>query len=236
MLHVRNVEDHESAGAVGKIGALSCDIGATVQHGAERRPALAPGDPLAPAPPARDLDRTGRIGDVDELVDVAVEAGRQGGRVHVAPPGVVVAVRAAAAGTVVAELPRVLGIREIPDQKAFVVADAGIRRRQPFVRDLLERRDHAPVGDLDLQRPGVGGTGNEAQVPRVRDIGHLDDAPPRLPQMRDVEEPACPGVVQSHLEAGPAVEIEVRNRLDVRAPVPARRKLHSLSPFFRAAA
>ena len=132
-LHVRDVEDHESARAVGKVSPLPCDIGAAVQHGAERHPALAPGNPLALAPPARDLDWVRRIGDVDDLVDVPGEAGGQRGRMHVAPPGVVVAVRAVAAGTVVAELPRVLGIREIPDQKAFVIADAGIRRRQPFV-------------------------------------------------------------------------------------------------------
>ena len=172
----------------------------------------------------------GGIGDVDDLVDVAVEALGQRGRVHVASPGVVVAVRAVTAGAVVAELPRVLGIGEVPDEKAFLVAHSRIGRRRPFLRDLLECRDHPPIGDLDLQGPGVGRTGNETQVTRVRGIGYIDDAPARLPEMRDVEEPTRAGIVQRHLEPGLAVEIEVSNSLDVQAPMLARRKSHALLP------
>jgi hypothetical protein len=83
-----------------------------------------------------------------------VETLGQRGRVHVAPAGVVVAMGAAAAGAVVAELRRIFWIGEIPDEKAFLVARIGIRRRRPLLGDFLERRDHSRICDLDLDGPG----------------------------------------------------------------------------------
>src|SRR5438874_364489 len=111
---------------------------------------------MAEAPPAelgrrhrqwkeRDEARPLLLRNVDDLIDMSLVALWQRRRVHIAPAGVEVAMRAVAAGAVMPEPPRILGILEAPYIEALVVPRA--RRAAPAVRNALHRGDHLPVGD-----------------------------------------------------------------------------------------
>src|SRR5712691_6070323 len=141
-------------------------------------PALAP---LARDPPARDLLRRRRIGDVDDLVDVARVSGHAGREVDVAAAVVVVAVRSSAAGLEPAEERGRLGIADVPDQDAFVERTSGFF--SPAGSDLLQPGDHAPTGDLYLDGPRVGRAVDEADQPWRASVGDVDDGPPAMPEV-----------------------------------------------------
>ena len=213
---VGDVEDDKAARAVGQVGAIALHIGTAVQHGAELHTLFAARDPLALAPPARHFHRVGRVGNVHDLVDMPVVALGQRGGVHIAPAVIEVAVRARAAGAVVAEALRVFRVLEAPDIEALTKRRT--RFTAPAVGNLFHRRDHQTVGNLDLQGPGVRRPLDEAHEARVRGIGHLDYRPAAHPEMRAVEIPAIARLVQGHLERGPVLQVDMRDRLDIACP------------------
>ena len=195
---------------------------AAMKRGAVRHALLAARDPLALAPPARNLHWARRIVDVDDLENVAFVSLGQARRIDVAAAVIVVAVRAGAAGLEMAEPLRVFGVGEVPDEKPFLERRAG--RVAPSRRDPLERGDHAPLGDLHLQRPGIGRPRQKAHEARPRRIRHLDDVEAGMPQRAGVEVPALARLVQRELEGGPIVEIGVADLVDMAAIGLARRK------------
>ena len=81
------------------------------------------------------------------------------------------------------------------------------------------------VGDLELDGPGIGRAGDEANHARVLGIGHVDDRPAPVPQMRDVEIPSPGALEDGELERRAAIDIAVSGDVDVAAPVPTGRKI-----------
>ncbi len=214
--HVGDIENDETARAVRQIGARPLHVRAAMKQRAVGGASLPTSHPLTLAPPARDFAWPARIGDVDDLIDVALIAIGQGGRMNVAPAVVVVAMRAAAAGFVLTESARILGVGQIPDHEALVVRT--VRIAAPAGRNALHRGDHAALGDLHLQRPGVGRTVDESHEARSRRIGHFDDRQPAMPELRGVQIPALARLMHRQLERRPAFEIDIADRLEILDP------------------
>src|SRR5207248_4800410 len=129
---------------------------------------------LSRYPPAAGFDRLRRIADVDDDVDVVLVARHARREVQVAAARVEVAMRAGAAGLVLAELPRIERIAHVPDEHALVVRL--VRIAAPAGRDLPRRGDHSIAVHLHLDGPGVVRPGDEFRDARVRRVGDIDDA------------------------------------------------------------
>ena len=93
-----------------------------------------------------------------------------------------------------------VGLVHVPDEEP--VLRLGVRAGEGQAgRRVLQRGDHDAVGDLHLDGHGAGRPGQPAQQLGVLGVGHLQDAPPRVPEPGDVEEESPVGFLQGQLEA-----------------------------------
>ena len=138
-LYIGDVEDDKPTRAVREIRSFAPNVCASMKQRPELDSRLTPSRPLTVTPPARDLNWTCRIADIDDLIDVTVVALGQGRRVNIRAARVEIAVRALPSGTVDPELLRIFRVRQIPDDESFAVG-AGLI--SPSLRDSLLGRDH----------------------------------------------------------------------------------------------
>jgi hypothetical protein len=68
-------------------------------------------------------------------------------------------------------------------------------------RRVLQRGDHRPVCHLHLDGHGAGRPVQPAEQLGVLGVGHLQDAPARVPESGDVQEEPPVGFLQGQLEA-----------------------------------
>src|SRR5215467_13107655 len=161
VVFVGGVEDDHAAAHPRAVGAVAEGVGAAVQGQA----VLGVGPPggqlalvfggvglagrgvLAGVPPGAGGLGGGRVGDVDDGQDLALEAGQVAGGIHPRAAVVEVAVGAgAAADPLPEELGRV-GLVHVPDQEP--VLGLGVRVADPQAgRRVLQAGDHDAVGDL----------------------------------------------------------------------------------------
>src|SRR3984957_14031996 len=116
---IRNIQDDKSTCAVGQVGPFTFHISSAVKQRPKGYSFFAAGEPLPRPPPAGYLAWRRGIRDVHDLQNVTVEALRQCSRIDVLAPGVKVAVRSQATGSIMTKLLRIFGINEVPDQKSF---------------------------------------------------------------------------------------------------------------------
>src|SRR5262249_2554493 len=74
---------------------------------------------------------------------------------------------------------------------------------------------HRVARNIDLQRPRVVGARNELHHLWIRRSGDIDDRPPGVPEMPQIEIPPAAGLADRDLEARPAVQIAVADGLEV---------------------
>jgi hypothetical protein len=109
------------------------------------------------------------------------------------------------------------GLVHAPDPEAVFRLGGAIADHQAGRRE-LERGDHRSVRDLDLEGHGVRRPVEEAEQLGVLWVGHIQDAPSRVPEPGDVEEEPAVDVLQGQLESRPAVEVVIGEQIDVVVP------------------
>ena len=111
--------------------------------------------------------------------------------------------RAGAAGLEMAELPRLGRDAHVENQKSF--GKRLIIGTAPAWRNAFEAGDHFPIGDLNLNRPGIFRPANKGtKFGRAR-IGDIEHAPTAVPEVGNVKIPAAVHLLHSQLERGPAI-------------------------------
>ena len=210
--------------------AVRADVRGAVEarpDGRQRLAVLLPGL----RPHAGEL-RLRRIADVedDEFVAVAVIAGREGGEIGVFAARIGVAVRAAFGAPPLADLLRILGIADVPDDQRWVGG-----------RFLVDRGDQNVVVQRQLRGQHLflrRLVGDELDVTRILRVGDIDDAPALIERMPGVEIPVIVlGVLDRELEgAGLAVEPGETDELEIgghpagRSRIGARRQRRAHPP------
>src|SRR5712691_11465715 len=212
MSDVGDVEDDQARFSVGEIDERAFDVRRTVQRDLALR-LLTARHVLPRHPPAAGFDGLRRIADIDDHVDVAAVAGHARREMHVAPARIKIAMRAGAAGLVLAEALRPRRIGEAPDEDALVVGLRGVSA--PSLPDFFERRVHLVAADLHLDRPGVRRAGNEIRDGGLCGVGHVEDRPAAMPQVARVEIPAAVSLLDGKLEGRPAVHLAVADHADI---------------------
>jgi hypothetical protein len=224
-----DVGDDHPAAHPRAAGPVAKGVGAAVQGQAVLRVGAAGGQPplaggglagrrvLPGVPPGAGHLGGGRAGDVDEARDLALEAGQVAGGAHLRAAVVEVPVGAGAAADPPAQQPGPAGLAHLPDQEPVLrrggrVADPQAGRR------VLQRGDHRPAGDLHLEGHGAGRPGQPAEQLGVLGVGHLQDAPPGVPEPGDVQEEPPVDLLQGQLEPGPAVQVMIGEQVSVVAP------------------
>src|SRR6516162_689309 len=228
---VGDVEDDHAAAHPRAVGPVAEGVGAAVQGQAVLGVGAAGGElplvfggvgfaagrVLPGVPPGAGGFGGGRVGDVDDGQDLALEAGQVAGGVDPGAAVVEVAVGARAAADPLPEELGPVGLADVPDEEP--VLRLGVRAGEGQAgRRVLQRGDHDAVGDLDLDGHGVGRPGQPAEQLGVFGVGHLQDAPARVPEPGDVQEEPPAGFLQGQLESGPAVEVVIGEQVNVVAP------------------
>src|SRR5688572_17370037 len=97
--------------------------------------------------------------------------------------------RARTAGLKMAALARFAWLAYIENEKSL--CEWLTLGAAPAWGDALQPGDHLSIGDLNLNRPGVLGTGNECAKLRRDGISHVENAPAPVPEVGDIEIPAA---------------------------------------------
>ena len=214
MVLVGDVQDDHAAAHPRAVGPITYGIGAAVQGQAVLGVGAAGGEPplvlggvglagrlvLPGMPPGAGGLGAGRVGDVDDGQDLALEAGQAAGRVDPRAAVVEVAVGAGAAADPLAQQLGPVGFAHVPDEETVLRRGGRIADRQAG-RRVLQRGDHRAVRHLHLDGHGVGRPVEPAEQLGVLGVGHLQDAPARMPEPGDVQEEPPPGFLQGQLEA-----------------------------------
>src|SRR5262249_19348991 len=109
---------------------------------------------LPGVPPGAGGLGVGRVGDVDDGQDLALEAGEVAGGIHPRAAVVEVAVGAGAAADPLAGQLGPVGLAHVPDQEPVLRLGGRIAEGQAG-RRVLQRGDHDAVGDLHLDGHGA---------------------------------------------------------------------------------
>src|SRR5215471_19137583 len=176
VVFVGDVEDDHAAAHPRAVGPVAEGVGAAVQGQAVLRVGAAGGQlPLVPGgvglaagcvlpgmPPGAGRLGGGRVGDVDDGQELALEAGQAAGGIHPGAAVVEVAVGAGAAAGPLAEQLGPVGFAHVPDEEAVLRGGVRVAAGQAG-RRVLQRGDHDAVGDLHLDGHRVGRPGQPAQ-------------------------------------------------------------------------
>src|SRR6516162_1356634 len=152
-----------------------------------------------------------------EVPLLAIKAGQVGGGVDPRAAVVEVAVGAGAAADPGAQQLGPVGLLHVPDEEPVLGLGVRVAGGQAG-RPVLQRGDHRAVRDLHLDGHGAGRPGQPAEQFGVLGVGHLQDAPPAVPEPGDVQEEPPAGFLQGQLESGPAAQVVIAEQVNVAAP------------------
>jgi hypothetical protein len=109
-------------------------------------------------------------------------------------------VRAGRAADPLAQQLGPVGFAHVPDEETVFRRGGRVADRQAG-RRVLQRGDHRPVRHLHLNGHGVGRALEEAEQFWVLGVGHVQDAPARMPEPGDVQEEPSRDFLQGQLES-----------------------------------
>src|SRR5215813_8731943 len=131
---------------------------------------LATGRVLPGVPPGAGGFGVGRVGDVDDGQDLALEAGQVAGGIHPRAAVVEVAVGAGAAADPLAGQLGPVGFAHVPDEEAVLRLGGRVAEGQAG-RRVFQRGDHDAAGDLHLDGHGAGRPGQPPEQLRMFGVG-----------------------------------------------------------------
>jgi len=166
-------------------------------------------------PPAAGLLGVFGVLEVEDAVDAPLVAFGSGGEVGVAPAVIEITVGAGLPGLPVGDAPGDGGVGgDVPDVDALGLGGI-VGPGTPAGGDFFQRCDQQAVGGLDLEGPGVVGSGEPGLELGGGGVGHVEDGPAALPEGGEVEIETAPRLLHGDLEGRTLFEIVVADEFDV---------------------